>query len=201
MSDREPMTQTAPYPHALADLVERLRYRRHMGWRVWLVDDCQRDKPGRHSGESRGLTLIVQRHGPNTYRPPDPTLVEDALTAVSEAPGDLAALQALAAAVRAGRRALITVNHYFAVPPATYNEASWQRWLFDRLGDVDTHERMEDFALAADEAAGPRDWSRPYKPNHGPGEDPYRVCELATDLDRRTSFRGVLDDDGTGRSR
>jgi hypothetical protein len=199
MSDREPMTQTAPYPHALADLVERLRYRRHMGWRVWLDDDLQRDKPGRHGGESRGLTLIVQRHGPDTYRPPDPALVEDALIAVSEAPGDLAALQALAAAVRAERRALITVNHYFAVPPATYDIRSWQRWLFDRLGDVDTHERMEDFALLYEENS--TEVTRPYAPSHGPGNDPYMVREVGSDLDGRTSFRGVVDDDGTGRSR
>jgi hypothetical protein len=86
----------------------------------------------------------------------------------------------------------MTVNHYFAVPPATFNEASWRRWLFDRLGDVDLHERMEEFAFAADGATGPRDWERPYKPNHGPGEDPYRVTELTTDEARRTSFRGDL---------
>jgi hypothetical protein len=162
----EQMTQTAPYPAILADLVGRLRYRGHLGWQVWLEDDCQRDKPGRHTGESRGLTLIVQRCGPNTYHPEQ----------------------------------VMEVNHYFAVPPATYNGESWMRWLFDRLGDVDTHERMEDFALAyeGDPAAAV---VRPYAPNHGPGQDPYRVCEYATDEARRTSFRGVLDDDGTGRSR
>jgi hypothetical protein len=178
MTDHEPMTQTAPYPQALADLVERLRYRQHMGWEVRLEDNCQRDKPGRHTGESRGLTLIVTRCGPDTYHP----------------------------------ERKIAVNHYFAVPPATYNPASWQRWLFDRLGDVDTHERMEDFALWPAHEDGtpfaetPRlgfepKLIRPYSPNHGPGHDPYRVCEYATDTDRRTSFRGVIDDDGTGRSR
>jgi hypothetical protein len=205
------MTQTAPYPRVLADLVQRLRYRAHLGWRVWLEDDCQRDKPGRHAGESRGLTLIVQRHGPDTYHAPDPDLMEDALIAVSKAPGDLAALTALAETVRAGRRAMITVNHYFAVPPATYNEQSWCRWLFDRLGDVDTHERCEDFTLwpvhedgkpYAETPPGGQDPAlvRPYAPTHAPGADPYRVVEYASDIDRRTSFRGVLDDDGTGRS-
>jgi len=197
MISHEPMRQAAPYPQVLADLVKRLRYRAHLGWQVWLEDDCQRDKPGRHTGESRGLTLIVQRHGPDTYRPSDPDVMEDALIAVSKAPGDLAALQALAEAVRAGRRAAITVNHYFAVPPATYDLRSWQRWLFDRLGDVDTHERCEDFVLADGTDRG----HRPYAPTHAPGADPYRVVEYATDLDRRTSFRGVLDDDGTGHSR
>jgi hypothetical protein len=191
------LRQVAPYPQVLADLVESLRYRRHLGWEVWLEDDCQRDKPGRHTGESRGMTLIVQRHGPNTYHPPDPTLVEDALIAVSEAPSDLAALQALAAAVRAERRALITVNHYFAVPPATYNRQSWTQWLFDRLGSVDTHERMEDFAFATDHNIAPDGnadevLERPLAPCHGPGWDPYLVTVERTEADRRTSFRGEL---------
>jgi hypothetical protein len=173
MTDRKPMTQTAPYPDALADLVKRLRYRRDRGWEVRLADDLQRDKPGRHTGESRGLTLVVTRCGPDTYHP----------------------------------ETVIAVSHYFPVPPATYNEASWQRWLFDRLGDVDTHERMEDFALVSvphsikDGKSTPQQLARPYAPNHGPGQDPYRVCEYAGDIDRRTSFRGVLDDDGTGRSK
>lgn len=146
------MHQTAPYPDVLADLVQRLRYRQHLGWSVWLDDDCQRDKPGRHTGESRGLTLIVQRSGPDTYHP----------------------------------ERVIAVNHYFAVPPATYNEASWQRWLFDRLGDVDTHERCEDFSFTTEDAAV----VRPLAPQHGPGNSPYTVCEYRDDVDRRTSFRG-----------
>jgi hypothetical protein len=150
------LRQRAPYPDGLAHLVKCLRYRQHMGWKVWLEDDLQRDKPGRHTGESRGMTLVVQRCGPDSYHP----------------------------------ERTIAVNHYFAVPPATYNLASWQRWLFDRLGDVDTHERMEDFAVA--DSPGSEHVTRPLAPNHGPGHDPYRVCELATDEDRRTSFRGDL---------
>jgi hypothetical protein len=153
--DRQ-MHQTAPYPQALACLVKCLRYRRHLGWEVKLDDDLQRDKPGRHAGESRGLTLVVTRCGPDTYHP----------------------------------ERTIAVNHYFAVPPATYNLQSWQRWLFDRLGDVDTHERMEDFAI--EDSPGSEHAVRPFAPNHGPGQDPYRVCELTTDEDRRTSFRGEL---------
>ncbi len=157
------MQQVAPYPHDLRKLVEGLRYRQHMGWNVWLEDDCQRDKPGRHTGESRGLTLIVQRCGPNTY----------------------------------DRDQVMAVNHYFAVPAATYNRQSWMKWLFDRLGDVDTHERMEDFAFAAETAApaGQEDRDglhRPYKPVHKPGWDPYLLTVLSTDTDRRTSFRGEL---------
>jgi hypothetical protein len=143
------MTQTAPYPVPLQELVEQLSYRADRGWRVWL-SDMERD-PG-----SKGLTLVVQRCGPDSYQPEN----------------------------------IIAVNHYFPVPPATFDRRSWQRWLFDRLGDVDTHERMEDFVV---------DGQRPYAPAHGPGNSPYLVLEYGTDVDRRTSFRGVLDDDGTGR--
>lgn len=163
------MHQTAPYPDILADLVSRLRYRRQQGWNVWLADDLQRDKPGRHIGESRGLTLIVQRSGPNSYNYDQ----------------------------------LMVVNHYFAVPPATYNQASWMRWLFDRLGSVDDHERMEDFVII--EASEPRSASelkhgadghetRPYAPVHAPGWDPYLITVIRTEIDQRTSFRGDVND-------
>ncbi len=111
------------------------------------------------------MTLVVTRCGPDSYHP----------------------------------ERIIAVKHYFAVPPATYNEASWTRWLFDRLGDVDTHERMEDFTFEAadpgrvDHLAVPdTELERPFAPNHGPGEDPYRITELTTDEARRTSFRGEL---------
>lgn len=150
------MRQVAPYPDALAYLVKCLTYRQHLGWEVRLEDDLQRDPPDTHAGESRGLTLIVTRCGPDTYHP----------------------------------QRMLAVNHYFPVPPATYDYRSWQRWLFDRLGDVDTHERMEDFAVA--DSPGSEHVVRPFAPQHGPGNDPYRVCEYATDTDRRTSFRGVL---------
>jgi hypothetical protein len=160
------MRQAAPYPDALAELVAQLRYRRHLGWRVWLDDDLQRDPPGTHAGESRGMTLVVQRHGPDSYHH-DRTL---------------------------------TVNHYFPVPPATFDRDTWTRWLFDTLGLVDVHERMEDFALldAATEAlcptppGGEEPLVRPFAPNHGPGRNPYVVHSYAADTDRRTSFRGDL---------
>lgn len=141
------MTQTAPYPQVLADLVDQLSYREHLGWKVWLEDDCQRDKPGRHSGESRGLTLIVERRGPDTYHPEH----------------------------------VITVDHFFPVPPATFSRASWQRWLLDTLGKVDDHERMEDFVIGGE---------RPFAPVHKPGEDPYVVHDIASAEDADTDFRG-----------
>lgn len=82
------------------------------------------------------------------------------------------------------------VHHYFIVPAASYNRQSWQRWLFERLRDVDVHEAMEWFRLVADDGSE----HRPYAPNHGPGWDPYLVTELTTDTDRRTSFRGELNE-------
>jgi hypothetical protein len=77
----------------------------------------------------------------------------------------------------------ISVNHLFPVPPAAYDERSWRRWLFDRLADVELHERCEFFTVGED---------KPYAPSHGPGNDPYLVREVGTEVDRRTSFRGEL---------
>lgn len=149
MTGPRQMTQAAPYPEILADLVRRLSYRDSEGWRVWLEDDLQRDKPGRHSGESRGMTLIVQRCGPDSYNPGQ----------------------------------ILRVNHYFAVPPATYDERSWRRWLFDTIGLVELHERMENFKI---------DGKPAYPPAHGPGNSPYLVLEYGTGLDRRTAFTGEV---------
>jgi hypothetical protein len=78
---------------------------------------------------------------------------------------------------------IISVNHYFPVPPAAYDERSWRRWLFDRLGDVEIHERCEFFTVDGD---------KPYAPSHGPGNDPYLIREIGTDIDQRRSFRGEL---------
>lgn len=68
-------------------------------------------------------------------------------------------------------------------PPATYDQRSWRRWLFDRILDVEKHEAMEFFQVAG---------RRPYAPSHGPGNDPYMIREVGTDTDQRTSFRGDL---------
>lgn len=76
-----------------------------------------------------------------------------------------------------------SVVHYFPVPPAAYDMRSWRRWVFDRIGDVDDHERCECFEI---------DGQRPYAPSHGPGNDPYLIREVGTDTDVRTSFRGEM---------
>jgi hypothetical protein len=64
------------------------------------------------------------------------------------------------------------------------------RWLFDRLGDVDTHERMEDFALIPVGSDGGDLAERPYAPVHKPGYDPYMLTVVTTAEDRDTDFRG-----------
>lgn len=75
------------------------------------------------------------------------------------------------------------VIHYFIVPAASYDRRSWQRWLLDQLILVETHEACEFFTI---------DGVKPYAPAHGPGNDPYTIRELATDVDQRTSFRGEV---------
>lgn len=175
------MQQVAPYPAELADLVSKLSYREDRGWEVNLAA-VQRDKPGRHAGEARGLTLIVTRHGPDTY---NPVSVESAarilLGVLAEHKRDSPEAAAAVRDLRWSVKGMITVDHYFPVPAATYNRASWQRWLFDQLGKVDDHERMEDFVIGG---------RRPYAPVHAPGWDPYMVTELADVAARETDFRG-----------
>lgn len=79
------------------------------------------------------------------------------------------------------------VLHSFQIPPATYNEQSWTRWLLDRYIDVETHEACEFFKVTA--ASGT--WAhRPFAPNHGPGWNPYGVRELNRVEDAETTFRG-----------
>lgn len=79
----------------------------------------------------------------------------------------------------------LRVRHLFIVPAASYDVRSWQRWLFDRFVDVETHEAMEFFTI---------DGVKPLAPSHGPGNDPYLVRELGTKKDVQTSFRGELND-------
>jgi hypothetical protein len=77
----------------------------------------------------------------------------------------------------------VSVNHYMLVPPAAYDERSWTDWLFEQVGLVEQHERMEFFKV---------DGKPAYPPAHGPGNSPYLRMIYGTDTDRRTSFRGEL---------
>jgi hypothetical protein len=87
-----------------------------------------------------------------------------------------------------GEGRFVSVNHYMIVPAAAYNEVSWEWWLWQQVGLVEQHERMENFLV---------DGSRPYAPVHKPGWDPYLVTVESTDEERRTSFRGELNPDPT----
>jgi hypothetical protein len=75
------------------------------------------------------------------------------------------------------------VQHLFPVPPAAYDVRSWRRWLFECFHQVELHECMEFFTIAGE---------KPYAPSHGPGNDPYLLREVGTELDRKTSFRGEV---------
>ena len=73
------------------------------------------------------------------------------------------------------------VNHYMIVPPAAYDEHSWQRWLFDQILLVEQHEACEFFLI---------DGKRPYAPHHGPGNNCYTVFDHGTVEDAQTTYRG-----------
>lgn len=75
------------------------------------------------------------------------------------------------------------VQHFKIVPAATFNRAAWKRWLLDMCLEVEQHEAAEFVDL---------DGSRPFAPTHGPGDNPYTIKETATDLQRRTSFKGTV---------
>jgi hypothetical protein len=85
------------------------------------------------------------------------------------------------------------VVHYRIVPAATFNRDSWRRWVRDQMIDIETHEAMEWLRFAEDDGTE----VRPFAPMHGPGDDPYSLVEYATDVQRRTSFRGVVKDEGS----
>lgn len=156
MTDRI-MTQTAPWPQALEDMVVAFRYKPR--WRFWLSPDLDRGQG------SKGTTLVVEITEPDAYHP----------------------------------EKMRTVNHFFIVPAAAYDYRSWRRWLFDRIADVDTHERCEAFQVVDTPEYGVKHEShhhevvtRPYAPSHGFGQDPYLVRELGTETDQKTSFRNEL---------
>lgn len=75
------------------------------------------------------------------------------------------------------------ISHYFPVPTATYNERAWRRWIFECCRQVENHE-LGEWVRWGDE--------RPFAPLHGPGENPYYVCEYRPDEDRRTTQTGAM---------
>lgn len=144
------MLQEAPFPDALAALVEHLHYRDSVSSDEWTF---HLSHTNRGQG-SKGLTLEIRITTCNSYPPHE----------------------------------RMTVLHLMPVPPAAYDTRSWRRWVFDQIGLVETHERMEGFVVVDEEG----NETRPYAPSHGPGNDPYMVREVGTELDVRTSFRGEV---------
>lgn len=140
------MSQEAPFPVALAELVEAVKFRPGWSFALKSVDRGQ---------GSVGLTLMIRVTTVNSYPPHEP----------------------------------MVVMHFMPVPPAAYDAQTWCRWLFDQCVLVDRHEACEFFEVGG---------VKPYAPHHQPGHDPYTVYEVGTDLERRTSFRGVVDERRTG---
>lgn len=74
-------------------------------------------------------------------------------------------------------------DHHFPVPTATYNEKSWQRWIFEMCRRLENHELGEWFRVSNE---------RPFAPLHGPGEDPYTVHEFRPYVDALTTQNGSI---------
>lgn len=141
--------QVAPDPVALRELVAGCVYR--PDWKVYLDDDCERDRDSEGNVIGHGMTLVIQTMGYNSRHPE--------------------------------RGQYYGVHHFFIVPAATYDKRSWRRWLLEQFIKVEVHEACEFFSI---------DGEFPYAPSHGPGNDPYMVRELGTELDQRTKFTGEL---------
>lgn len=61
------------------------------------------------------------------------------------------------------------LDHLFAVPPASYNRETWERWVLDCLIQMETHEAMEFFKIEG---------RAPFFPAHGTanGFNPYTIA-------------------------
>lgn len=84
---------------------------------------------------------------------------------------------------RPGDNRRFTVDHYHPVPTATYNAATWRRWIFEQCRRVENHE-LGEWLRWGDE--------RPFAPLHGPGEDPYTVHEFRPESDALTTQDGSV---------
>lgn len=158
--------QYGPWPAELESLVAQVRYRD--GWTFHLWDE-QRDPADTHGAAAGGLTLTITTKTANSYHQ---RTCEACRSTVAD----------------------YRVRHLFPVPATTWCRDAWLDWLMDRIEDVELHEAREFFALDYSTDATTCVPVRPFAPNHGPGRDPYRRYSYASDVDRRTSFRGTLTD-------
>jgi hypothetical protein len=119
------MTQRAPYPHLLEELVADFHYRPK--WQCHLLDEFVRERvdPNDDSSEPLvwGLTLDIITRGYNSYHP--------------------------------DRGEYYGVHHYMPVPAATYNRESWQRWLLEQHILVERHEACEFFVVGEEHPYAP----------------------------------------------
>lgn len=154
--------QSSPWSVDLDELVKSFRYK--PGWTFRLMADYPRD---------------YRPDDPNHEKPPlsrGTTLVITSLTYNSYreySPSDPPDYR---------------VQHPRIVPPATWNRNAWKRWILEQCLEVEQHEACE-FARFVNEDGSVE---RPFSPLHGPGENPYTIHQLATDEQRRTSFRGEI---------
>ncbi|MGH9095577.1 MAG: hypothetical protein ACRDXE_10490 [Acidimicrobiales bacterium] len=83
----------------------------------------------------------------------------------------------------------------FPVPAVTYNRASWQRWLWDRVIDVHRHETGEAFRFVyrrpSRDGTNVEVAEHPFAPFHGPGRDPNRNVEVGVDPMEAESARAA----------
>lgn len=136
------VTQSAPYPEALALMVKKLVHR--PGW-TFELHEVDRDQG------CVGLTLSIYITTVNSYNHDE----------------------------------IKRIHHLMPVPTAAYDDRSWQRWLFDQCSLVDLHESAEFFTING---------TKPYAPSHGPGNNPYLIRELGTEIDIHTDFRGGVNE-------
>lgn len=174
--------QVAPYPHELDELVATLKYR--PGW-TFRLTGIVRDTDSNGNPLAEGLTFIVTTTGWNSYHRPvqSPHQFESGAQCADCGEPFPCAAYRYDPERDDSPKGPYRVNHYMPVPAATYDRRSWRRWLFEQLLLIERHETAEFFEV---------DDERPYAPSHGPGNDPYIIRELGTDIDRRTSFRGEL---------
>lgn len=163
------MRQSAPYPHALAELVLTCRYR--PGWRVDLADmirdhvDPADDSSDELAG---GLTLTITTHGYDSRNTDS------------------------GQNYRVRHLFIVPAATY---TPDSWRRWLFERFVEVELHEameffVLRHETEGGYTLMDGSQADHYD-ERPYAPNHGPGENPYVVHDATTAVARRTTFRGV----------
>lgn len=77
------------------------------------------------------------------------------------------------------------VTHCHPVPAASYNDATWKRWILEQCIRTMNHELGESLRFGPNE-------ERPFAPMHGPGEDPYTIHEYRPEVDFLKTQRGTL---------